>query len=83
MWLGLWHALVWVPKLFFYGAQRLAVWTGTLYLFREGKYHKIYYFLSAVLYVTSWVLIILLIRETFKLHFMEWIKSPTLPRMSS
>ena len=69
MWIFLWHALLWVPKLMFYGAQRIAVWSGTLYLFRKGKYHKIYYFLSAFLYISSWVLIILLIHETMTLNF--------------
>jgi len=34
-------------KLLFYIVQRIAVWSGTLYLFRQGKYGRIYYFLSA------------------------------------
>jgi hypothetical protein len=54
-----------VPKLLFYILQRIAVWSGTLYLFRRGKDSRLYYFLSAALYITSWVLIILLVRQTF------------------
>lgn len=65
MWVILWHALLWVPKLLIYGAQRVAVWSGTMYLFRKGKYHKIFYVLSALLYIGSWVFIVLAFRETF------------------
>jgi hypothetical protein len=72
VWIFLWHAVLWVPKLIFYIVQRMALWSGTLYLFRKGKYSKVYYFLSAALYITSWVLIILLVRQTFALKFSQF-----------
>jgi hypothetical protein len=65
----LWHAFLWVPKLAFYLVQRIAVWSGTLYLFRQGKNSRVYYVLSAVLYIASWVLIILLVRQSFSFKF--------------
>ena len=71
MWIVFWHALLWLPKLMFYGMQRVAVWSGTLYLYRKGKSNWIFYVLSATLYIISWVLIILLVRETlaFKISY--------------
>ena len=83
MWIILWHALLWVPKLLFYIVQRIAVWSGTLYLFRQGKYGKVYYVLGAVLYITSWVLIILLVRQTLSFKFSNLTHMFALPRKVS
>ena len=59
MWVAVLHALAWVPKVLLWGAQRIATWTGTVYLFRKGRERKIYYFLSALLYLGSWTFLIL------------------------
>ena len=83
MWIVLWHALLWLPKLVFYVLQRFAVWTGTVYLFRKGKYRRLYYVLSAALYITSWVLLILLIRETMSFKFSHFIDMLPIPKKVS
>jgi hypothetical protein len=62
-----------MPKIVFYAVQRLAVWSGTLYLFRKGKSRQVYYFYSAALYLTSWVLLFFVVRQVFAL------KLPTFP----
>jgi hypothetical protein len=83
VWIFLWHAVLWVPKLLFYIVQRVALWSGTLYLFRKGKYSKVYYVLSAALYITSWVLIILLVRQTFSFRFSQLTDFFSFPRKVS
>ena len=62
------HVLLWLPKLLYFVANRIAVWSGAAYCFRRAKQQKIYYFYGSLIYLTSWTILILFFRETLFSH---------------